>query len=134
MSRIFEQVHDALEKDDFNSCMSVASSVSHLCKIHEDTLDDILAALFLRKSQTKLYTATCEIFQLGLDAAQLYHDTSKDQTPDMQYMKLRKSLDHWFSLVTRRVDRSNSSDLQMFDFLLNYVDHSKYYRRAQNVG
>lgn len=130
MFRFFEQVHETLRRDDYDQCMLIARSLSHLCKLHEDALDEILAALFLRKSQTKLHIATCDIFQIGLRFAQYDRTDLQGHTSTVQHQEFRQALKYWFSMVSQLVEKGASRDLQIFDHLLVKVDHSRYYEHA----
>lgn len=129
MFHLFHQVHKSLQEDDYDACMSTTSGISHLCKIHEESLEDIVTALFLKKAQRKIYAATSEILQIGLHAAELRGASLSKQSSAMQYKKLERGFKTWFSLVAQVVDEGVSRDDHLLGHLLDQVDQSNYYRR-----
>lgn len=126
MLQTFETVHNSLLAEDYDRCMSVAGSISQLCKMHEDALNEILAALFLKKTHAKLFAATCEIFRIGLDFARDDDVNGLKQNSTVHYKELRQALDNWVSLARKTTSDGRNREFRIVDHLLVKFDQSRY--------
>lgn len=126
MLQCFKEVHDSLRTENYDRCLSIAGSISQLCKMHEDALNEMLAALFLETSQAKLLAATFEIFRIGLDFARNGAADGINHDSTVHYKQLHHALDNWLSLARKSSGDGRDREFRIIDHLLIKFDHSRY--------
>ena len=111
------KIHGHISDGDYRESLNTAGSIAQFRQLHEDTLDDMLKSLLLKRKQAKAYDLLSKLFSLALGFAStaVSPNIQEHQAFYKQYEETMRSL---LSQIQAIVSSASELALKRLDCLL----------------
>ncbi|KAJ9658696.1 hypothetical protein H2198_003574 [Neophaeococcomyces mojaviensis] len=127
-SKTICRVHRHVSNSDYGESLSLAGSIAQLRQLHEDTLDDILKSLLLKRKQAKVYDLACKMFSSILRFTSTSTASMMNQQCKVFYNQHEETMRLWVSQIETIVTSTQDPPLRRLDFLVFKIDGNHFYR------